>query len=438
MANFPTSNLDLLSSSQAGKETAINDLFNAASSVAIYGYRRSTTTGLTWGYYGGAGTLSGVASIIPNGTVDLTASSTNYVGMNRTSGLPEVNTTGWTDVTHKRLYEVVTNASAVVSYIDWRSPGAGTGSGPLTDSRILSYGTPSFSVVLIPDPTGSPGDQNQIGVQYSANYNLILGGKSNEMNISGSGSAGSSNLIIGSLGSKFYKGTTGNVKIGNSPAIIPGFVSTGNVIITAGSTDPLTYSNAKISNTIAIGNVGNSTMQASGCCLIVCGGGPVNATKENSSWFGPGGADLLRSGEYVWSNRDLSSTWKSLSGLIQFAEKTTNATPKEVFLQSGGTTSDRFFLPQNCSVVFRGIIQAKQSSTSAERACWQVSGLATRDTGSVSIQGFTSTLIYATSGMSAASFSFAGIADAMTLTATGISATVYWHGMLQTSEVRES
>jgi hypothetical protein len=123
MANS-TSNLDAISSSQAQKEVTANALFDAASAATTYGRRASTTTALTWGYYGGNVTITaGTMSQIANGTVSLTASATNYLVALKSTGAVSVSTatTNWNDTgAYWRLYSIVTGASSVTSYTDAR------------------------------------------------------------------------------------------------------------------------------------------------------------------------------------------------------------------------------------------------------------------------------------------------------------------------------
>lgn len=123
-----TSNLDLISASQAGKETTANSLFDASSAAMLFGRRASTTAALTWGYYGGNLSVAGVPAAIANGTVTLTASSTNYIEADA-SGVVSVNTAGFTGG-RTQLYTVVTGASSVSSYTDRRLSGSSGPAGP--------------------------------------------------------------------------------------------------------------------------------------------------------------------------------------------------------------------------------------------------------------------------------------------------------------------
>jgi hypothetical protein len=111
--------LDIISSSQSQKEVTANALFDAASPATLFGRRASTTSALTWGYYGGTLGIAGALTSVANGTVTLTASSTNYVE-STIAGVVSCNTSGFTSG-RIALYTVVTGASSVTSYTDSRA-----------------------------------------------------------------------------------------------------------------------------------------------------------------------------------------------------------------------------------------------------------------------------------------------------------------------------
>ena len=121
-----TSNLDLLTQGQAGKEITVNALADAASPAMLYGRRQSASSGLTWGFYGGAADLAGTPTLIANGSLTLTASATNYIVALKSTGVVSASTatTNWNSVLYWRLYSVVTGASTVTSYLDYRMVGA--------------------------------------------------------------------------------------------------------------------------------------------------------------------------------------------------------------------------------------------------------------------------------------------------------------------------
>lgn len=119
MANS-TTNLDVLTSSQSGKEITANALFDAGSNATIFGRRASTSAGLVWGFYGGIfRKFDKTYAAISNGTLTLSASATNYVQADRTTGAVSSNTTAFS-TNFVPLYIVVTGASSVTSYTDYR------------------------------------------------------------------------------------------------------------------------------------------------------------------------------------------------------------------------------------------------------------------------------------------------------------------------------
>ena len=122
-----TPNLDTISSSQASKEVTANALFDAVSQTGIFG-RKASTTALTWHYYGGRFRASaGTYSTIANGTLALSASTTNYIEVT-VDGVVSSNTTAFT-AGRIPLYTVVTLVSTIDSYTDQRLGNQGDGRG---------------------------------------------------------------------------------------------------------------------------------------------------------------------------------------------------------------------------------------------------------------------------------------------------------------------
>lgn len=110
---------DPIVQSQASKEVTANAFFDALSPASFFGRRASTSSGLTWGYYGGTMLVDGALTQLANGTLALSASATNYVEINR-SGTISKNTTAYTPGSIP-LYTIVTGASTVTSYTDHRA-----------------------------------------------------------------------------------------------------------------------------------------------------------------------------------------------------------------------------------------------------------------------------------------------------------------------------
>lgn len=114
--------------SQASAEVPINENFQTLIHQEVYGKKQSTTTGLTWGYWGGrwAGFL------IADGTLALTASATNYIVVLRSTGVISVSTavTNWNDANnYQRVYKLTTSATAVTATEDHRAGQGGVHGG---------------------------------------------------------------------------------------------------------------------------------------------------------------------------------------------------------------------------------------------------------------------------------------------------------------------
>jgi hypothetical protein len=123
-----TTLLDTILANSANKEALANALFDAASPAMLFGRHASACSGLTWGYYGGQFGSNAIA----NGTLALTASATNYVQANPSTGAVTSNTSGFT-TGYTQLYTIVTGATTVTSYTDLRQAGGGSGgSGTVT------------------------------------------------------------------------------------------------------------------------------------------------------------------------------------------------------------------------------------------------------------------------------------------------------------------
>lgn len=132
----------IMSPPQAQAEVIVNESLEALQHIAVYGYKAATSSGLTWGYYGGA--WNGFT--VSTGTLALTASSTNYIVAARATGVISVSTsnTNWNDTTnYARVYQVVTGASAATTITDGRlGPSGvlatGSGGGSFTGGTLTS------------------------------------------------------------------------------------------------------------------------------------------------------------------------------------------------------------------------------------------------------------------------------------------------------------
>jgi hypothetical protein len=110
--------LTQISETQAQKATTANENFAAVSPAGLFGRKAATTSGLTWGYFGGILYVDGVATSVADGTVALTANQTNYLEATR-AGTVSANITGFT-AGRIPLYTIVAGASTISSYTDYR------------------------------------------------------------------------------------------------------------------------------------------------------------------------------------------------------------------------------------------------------------------------------------------------------------------------------
>lgn len=135
----------------SGTVAQIGENFEATSAAGMYGRRAPAVVGLTWAYYGGRG----FGNTIADGTVALTASTTNYVVASRSTGAVSVSTalTNWNDSTnYYRLYLIVTGAATITTATDYREFTGGAAGGPgmsnpmTTAGDIIYGGTPSGGI----------------------------------------------------------------------------------------------------------------------------------------------------------------------------------------------------------------------------------------------------------------------------------------------------
>lgn len=168
-----TSLLTQLTTAQAGKEATVNELMNAVSHAMTFG-RRQSSSGLNWDYFGGRILVDGVSTAIANGTVALTASTTNYVEATR-AGVVSKNTTGFTPGSIA-LYSVVTLVSTVNTYQDhrpWLRLATGRLSKSVTGAATLTYAEARNDIL---DFTGTLGAAANITLPLAAKQYTVFNG----------------------------------------------------------------------------------------------------------------------------------------------------------------------------------------------------------------------------------------------------------------------
>lgn len=108
-----------LAAAQVNAEVVVNENFETLEHQSVYGKKHTTTTGLTWGVYGGRWGGNSVS----DGTVSLTASNTNYLVVARATGVLSSSTTStnWDNTTdYARVYKITTGTSSVSAVEDHR------------------------------------------------------------------------------------------------------------------------------------------------------------------------------------------------------------------------------------------------------------------------------------------------------------------------------
>ena len=126
-----------------------NDKSQADVPARAFGHLGSTTTGLTFGYFGGNLNVDGVVTAIADGTLVLTASQTNYV-QRTPAGAVSFNTTGF-DADKIALHQVTTDAGGITAVTDKRSANQSV-YGASSKSLAAASGT----VTLTADEARSP------------------------------------------------------------------------------------------------------------------------------------------------------------------------------------------------------------------------------------------------------------------------------------------
>ena len=115
MADLST-NIPQISFGQADKETAVNELFDAASPSMLFGRNGITSAGLNFGIFGGRWNGAAVA----NKVLALTDNSTLYISANLSTGSATFQT-GSFKTGEMPLYKVTTSGGLVTAYEDHRA-----------------------------------------------------------------------------------------------------------------------------------------------------------------------------------------------------------------------------------------------------------------------------------------------------------------------------
>jgi hypothetical protein len=253
---------------QAAKAAAINEINRALAPAALFGERPAAHSGLVFGYYGGVLTVDGVLTTLADGTVTLTASSTNYVEATR-AGVVSRNTTGFT-AGRLRLFVVATTGSAISSVEDVRTLDAmptGLVSFAVTGSDVTLTAAQADCDIL--ECTGTLTGNRSVIVPLGPKPYVVLNGTSGAFSLTVKTAAGSGVAVVQGTRTLVYTDGT-NVAEVTPPALIPvDFTQALNLAagsITAAATTDLAGINANdvqinhTTDTIAIAALG--TLQA--------------------------------------------------------------------------------------------------------------------------------------------------------------------------------
>ena len=111
--------MQTLTTSQANAQVAVNENFTGLLHQECYAYKPTTSSGMTWGFWGGR--WSGFA--VTSATLTLTASNTNHIVVLRSSGATSTSTasTNWDNTAlYARVYKVTTNTTVPTTIEDHR------------------------------------------------------------------------------------------------------------------------------------------------------------------------------------------------------------------------------------------------------------------------------------------------------------------------------
>lgn len=213
---------------QASAEVVVNQNFETLEHSAVYGKAHLTSSGLTWGYYGGR--WGGLA--VTAGTLTLTNTTTNYLTVDRATGAISTSTaaTAWNNPSaHARVYKLTTAGGSVSATEDHRAGPYGV-HGALPSVRAINsqsaaytlVGTDAYATILHPaaDATARIFTiPSNASVPYALGTELLFANQnaagvvtiaitSDVMRLAGAGTAGSRTLAANGIASAVKLTTT--------------------------------------------------------------------------------------------------------------------------------------------------------------------------------------------------------------------------------------
>jgi hypothetical protein len=398
-----------------GAVTTVNETFDAASPATIGARNATTSSLLTWGYFGGR--ISGVDRA--NGTVTLTASATNYVVMKKSDLVVSVSTatTNWNDsANYWRLYSIVTNATTATSWIDERfgtaglfPPGGAGGAGLTNFTESVNTSAPNATVPVVQllatnaatnvDVALSPKGTGAITVKVADNGTTNgnkrgTGAVDLQTDLNGTAAnvaSGIKSFLLGGLGNK-ATGDNGGVLGGtnntssNASAVVAG--GTSNTASASGG-----FIGGGTGNAASTGNynavLGGNTNTASGSSNAVVTGGQNNlADALNSSASG----HYATTRGVIGCKAHSSHSQSGSAGLRQKREavlqlNTANATPAAMTTNAAASAAtNQFNLVTGSGLKVRGQVMVRNTAN-GDCGWWDISGACKNVGGTVTLSG---------------------------------------------------
>jgi len=225
---------------QAQPAVVVNNLVDALSPAACFGQNDLTTSGLTWGYFGGRF----IGTAIADGTIALPANeATIYIVAAKATGVVSQSTsiTNWNDTTnYQPLYIATTGPSTITDWDDYREFISGTGGGG---------GGGGFTSEQIEDIVGA---LLTAGTNITLNYNDSASPPTLEIASTGGASWGS---ITGTLASQSDLQNELNAKV-TQATFEEQVQDIVGALLTAGTNVSLNYNDGDSPPTLSISSTG--------------------------------------------------------------------------------------------------------------------------------------------------------------------------------------
>lgn len=429
---------NITSPPQANAEVVINENFVTVGPAALYGIRQPVTTGLTWGYYGG----QIGDNFVSNGTVTLTASSTNYIVAAPSTGAVSVSTstTNWDDsANYIRLYSVVTEVSTVTSYVDFRQAYGAGGAG----GGLIGF----LGALDIAAPNATVNAATLSAKTASTNGDLVLSAKgtgATQLVRADGTTTGGDKRGLRAVDLQSTRTMAGNVATGDrsfaanhdnrasgqySAAFGRSNISSGHASLAAGVS-----TNSSAQTSVALG----TSTTASAVQAVAIGEATI-ANAENS--FARGKGSTTRG--VICSEAASSGVLGGATGDCQkrnfhLGAFTSNSTFKALTAgYAAANTTNQANIATGASAVISAIVVAKQV-TSGNSMAWRIEGLAQNIAGTISLLGAPTVTVLGNSGALTWDVRLTADStnDGVAIEGSGEAAsTVYWSADVRIAEV---